>query len=516
MQSDVISRERFETQTTARQTAAADVEAAKAAAEQARLDLEFTEVRAPIRGRVGRDLVTVGNLISGGTSDSTLLTTVVSLDPIHVYFDADERAVLKYERLARSGERASSRDVPNPVLLALTDEQGFPHRGQMDFVDNQLDPRTGTMRGRAVFANPDLALTPGLFARVRLLGSGRHQALLLPDEAIGTDQSDRFVLVVDGQGRVESRIVEPGPLIEGLRVVRSGLAPEDRVVIRGLQSVESGSTVEPRAVEIAAPERFESLEALVPGAAAPVGAAPSRAAEHGLLPLLHRPADLRRGPLARDRDRRRHRLSHAAGGAVPGGRAAHDRGARELSRRERRGGGGHGGHAPRAGDQRGRGHALHVLAEHERRLARAHHHLRARNRSRHRPGARAEPRGGGGAAAARRSAAHRRHHAQELAGPADGRAPALARRPPRPALPQQLRAAADPRRARAPRRRRRRQRVRGARVQHARLAGSREDRGARADRRRRGGGAARAERAGGGRRDRRGAGPAGDGASSCR
>jgi RND family efflux transporter MFP subunit len=268
MQSEVISRERFETQTTARRTAAADVEAAKAAVEQARLDLEFTEVRAPIRGRVGRDLVTTGNLVSGGTPDATLLTTLVSLDPIHVYFDADERAVLKYERLARSGERASSRDVPNPVLLALADEQGFPHRGQMDFVDNQLDPRTGTMRGRAVFPNPDLALTPGLFARVRLLGSGRHRALLLPDEAIGTDQSDRYVLVVDEQSRVESRIIEPGPLIEGLRVVRSGLAPEDRVVIRGLQAVQPGSSVEPRPVEIAAPERFESLEALLPGASA--------------------------------------------------------------------------------------------------------------------------------------------------------------------------------------------------------------------------------------------------------
>jgi multidrug efflux system membrane fusion protein len=176
--------------------------------------------------------------------------------------------VLKYDRLARSGELASSRDVPNPVLLGLADEEGFPHRGQMDFVDNQLDPRTGTMRGRAVFPNPDLALTPGLFARVRLLGSGRHQALLLPDESIGTDQSDRFVLVVDGQGRVESRIVEPGPLIEGFRVVRNGLAPEDQVVIGGIQAVQPGSTVAPRLVEIAAPARFESVEALVPSAPA--------------------------------------------------------------------------------------------------------------------------------------------------------------------------------------------------------------------------------------------------------
>ncbi len=261
---DVISRERFDAETTSLRTATAGVAAAQADVEQARLDLEFTNVRAPIPGRVGRDLVTVGNLVSGGTADATRLTTIVSLDPIHVYFDADERAVLKYERLAQSGERPSSRDVPNPVLMGLADEEGFPHRGQMDFVDNQFDPRTGTMRARAVFPNPDLRLTPGLFARIRLLGSGRHPALLLPDDAVGTDQSERFVLVVDGDGRVESRVVEPGPLIAGLRVIRKGLAAEDRVVVHGLQGVDPGSSVEPRSVEIAAPERFDPIEAAPP------------------------------------------------------------------------------------------------------------------------------------------------------------------------------------------------------------------------------------------------------------
>jgi RND family efflux transporter MFP subunit len=270
--SDVISRERFDTTATARHTADADVAAAAAALEKAQLDLEFTRVRSPIRGRVGRDFVTPGNLVTGGTSDSTLLTTVVSLDPIHVYFDVDEGAGLKYERLARSGERPLSRDVPNPVMVGLADEEGFPHRGHIDFVDNQLDPRTGTTRLRAVLPNPDLLLTPGLFARVRLLGSGRHEAMLLPDEAIGTDQAVRFVLVVAESGRVESRAVTLGGLVDGLRVVRSGLAPEDRVIVRGMQGAAAGDLVEARAAEIERPAHGE-LPAEVP-AVAPVAVRP--------------------------------------------------------------------------------------------------------------------------------------------------------------------------------------------------------------------------------------------------
>jgi RND family efflux transporter MFP subunit len=266
LQRQVISRERYDTAATERRTAASEVAAAEAAVERARLDLEFTTVRAPIRGRVGRDLVTVGNLVSGGSADSTLLTTIVSLDPVHVYFDADEKAVLRYQRLARAGERPSSRDVPNPVRLGLADEEGFPHVGHMDFVDNQLDPRTGTMRARAVFPNPDHRLVPGLFARLLLLGSGRHEALLLPEEAIGTDQSERFVLVVGEDGRVEQRRVQLGPRAEGLRVVRSGIGPDDRVVVGGIQSVAPGSVVAARATEIRAPASAETLDALAPAA----------------------------------------------------------------------------------------------------------------------------------------------------------------------------------------------------------------------------------------------------------
>ena len=270
--SDVISREQLETQTTRLRTAAADVDATRAATEQARLDLEFTEVRSPIRGRVARELVSVGNLVAGGSPDSTLLTTVVSLDPIYVYFDADEQAYLKYGRLAASGERPSLREGSNPVLLGLADEDGFPHRGELDFVDNEVDPRTGTMRGRAVFANPDSRLTPGLFARVRLVGSARYRAVLLPDEAIGTDQADRYVLVVNAENRVESRKIRTGPVIAGLRVIRTGLAPEERVVVRRLQSVQPGSSIQPHATEIAAPAHFdEALEAR-PVAGAAVGA----------------------------------------------------------------------------------------------------------------------------------------------------------------------------------------------------------------------------------------------------
>ena len=252
LEQGVLSQEDFDTRATALRDASAAREAAQATLREAQLELEFTQVRAPIRGRIGRDLVTLGNLISGGSPDSTLLTTIVSIDPIHVYFDADERAVLRYERLARSGERPSSRDAHNPVLLGLADEDGFPHRGQMDFVDNQLDPRTGTMRARAVFANADAALLPGMFARVRLPGSGRYQALLLPDEAIGIDQAQRFVLVVDAEQRAQQRIVETGPEVEGLRVIRKGVAPDDLVIVRGLQAARAGDPVAPQRVELAA------------------------------------------------------------------------------------------------------------------------------------------------------------------------------------------------------------------------------------------------------------------------
>jgi len=257
-----ISREELDSRTTGLHDAEASLEAAVAALDRARLDLEFTEIRAPIRGRVSRDFVNVGNLVNGGTAQSTVLTTIVSLDPIHVYFEVDERSALKYTELARQGERPTSRDVANPVMMALADEEGFPHRGRMDFVDNRLDPSTGTIRGRAILPNPDLKLTPGLFGRVRLLGSGRYRALLLPDHAIATDQSERLVFVVDGQNQVVRKPIEPGPLVDGFRVVRKGVDAADRVAISGLQRLRPGAVVEPEETSIEAPAELPSLAVL--------------------------------------------------------------------------------------------------------------------------------------------------------------------------------------------------------------------------------------------------------------
>jgi len=175
-----------------------------------------------------------------------LLTRIVSLDPIYCYFDVDERSYLKYTRIWRDGNRSGSREVKILVSLELANEAGFPHQGQLDFVDNRLDPNTGTMIGRAVFPNPDQTLIPGLFARIRLPGSGKYEALLIPDEAIGSDQTQRFAFVVNDQNTVEYRKVELGPIIDGLRVIRDGLKPEDWVIVNGVQRVRAGTKVDPQ------------------------------------------------------------------------------------------------------------------------------------------------------------------------------------------------------------------------------------------------------------------------------
>ncbi len=231
--------------------AQASLDGAKARVDQARLEVEFTEVRAPIDGRTSHYAVTAGNLVSGGSSGiATLLTTIVSLNPIHCYVDASEQDYLKYMRLAISGRRPSSRDKPNPVHVAVADENEFRYPGYMDFVDNRIDPFTGTMRGRAIVENPDGMLVPGLFVRLRLIGESKPGAVLLPDEAIGTDQSKRVVYVVDDKSTVALRTVTTGRLIDGLRVIRSGLDGSETVVVRGLQRVRPGATVAPRAVDL--------------------------------------------------------------------------------------------------------------------------------------------------------------------------------------------------------------------------------------------------------------------------
>ncbi|MGH8060183.1 MAG: efflux RND transporter periplasmic adaptor subunit, partial [Candidatus Entotheonellia bacterium] len=246
LKSRAISEEEVDTRAADQRQARESVQAARAAVEVTRLNVEFTQVRSPIDGRISRHLVSEGNLINGGTAQSTLLSTIVSLDPVYCYFEADERAYLKYARLARAGERPSSRDVRNPALLALADETGFPHQGYIDFVDNRLDPNTGTMTGRAVFPNPEPILTPGLFARVRIPGSGKYQALLIPDEAVGSDQTQKFVFVVNDERLVEYRMVQLGPVIDGLRVIRDGLGPEDWLIVNGVQRVRTGAKVDPQ------------------------------------------------------------------------------------------------------------------------------------------------------------------------------------------------------------------------------------------------------------------------------
>lgn len=229
-----ISREEADQRRAAAVQAEADVLAAQAARDMARLNLEYTEVRAPIGGLAGRALVTTGNLAQ---ADQSLLTTIVSLDPVHVYFEGDERAFLRYGELARRGELPSARDARHPVRIALSGDAGFPHAGEMDFLDNQVDPRTGTFRGRAVVANPERIFTPGLFARVQVPASGRFQAVLIDDRAVLTDQDRKYVYVAGEGGVAERRDIVPGRMIDGLRVVESGLAQGDRVVVHGVQKI---------------------------------------------------------------------------------------------------------------------------------------------------------------------------------------------------------------------------------------------------------------------------------------
>ena len=247
-----ISEEQQDARIQAKEQAVAALDAAAAQVQSAALNLEFTHIKAPIRGRIGRALVTEGNLVSGGSENSTLLTTIVSLDPIYFYFTSDEQAYIHYMRLDLSGERESSYSTRNPVKLKIGDEEEFRHEGYMDFVDNRIDQSTGTMLVRAVFNNPDNILVPGMFGKIQLLGEGPYSALLIPDEAIGTDQSRKIVFVVDENNIAQTRIIQPARTFKGLRVVREGLQPGDRVVINGIQRVRPGMKVNPIAGEIVA------------------------------------------------------------------------------------------------------------------------------------------------------------------------------------------------------------------------------------------------------------------------
>jgi RND family efflux transporter MFP subunit len=221
------------------QAAAAAVAAARARAEQRALDLEFTQVRAPIGGRISDRRADIGNLVSGEGAGATLLTTINALDPIYFSFDGSEALYLKALRNRQAGSAA-------PIEVRLQDEAAYRWRGRLDFTDNGLDPRSGTMRGRAVISNPDLFLTPGMFGNMRLASGGRARALLVPDSAVQTDQARKTLLVVDSGGSVAAKAVVLGPVVDGLRIVRSGLAPADQVVINGTQLAVPGGKVRPR------------------------------------------------------------------------------------------------------------------------------------------------------------------------------------------------------------------------------------------------------------------------------
>jgi RND family efflux transporter MFP subunit len=257
-----VSREEYDTRVNASREATANVAAARAAVDATKLNLEFTRVTSPITGRVSKAAVTAGNLVTGGSNTATLLTTVVSLDPIYVTFEGDEQIYLKYTALAQRGERQSSRDVANPVLMGLANETDYPRRGAMVFVDNQVDPRTGTIRARASFENKDGFLTPGLFARVKLLGHNSFQAVLVDDRAIGTDQSQKFVYVVDAANKVVYRPVKVGRLTDGLRIVLQGLQPGETVIVNGLQRVRPGVVVAPERIAMDARELAEAKLAM--------------------------------------------------------------------------------------------------------------------------------------------------------------------------------------------------------------------------------------------------------------
>jgi RND family efflux transporter MFP subunit len=250
VQTSAVSEEIVDQRRQALQAAHAAESIAEGALKAAQLNVEFTHVLAPITGRVSRHLVSVGNLVQGGDNGpSTLLTTIVSMDPIFVYFDVDEAIYQRNSRLWFEGKRPSSRDTPNPVQITLSGETRPSHEGHMDFLDNRLDESTGTLRSRAVISNKDLSILPGQFGRVRLIGSSPYEALLLPDAAIATDQSRKIVFVVKDDDTVEARAVELGPLDDGLRVIREGLKGEDRVIVDGIQRARVGARVNPQKTE---------------------------------------------------------------------------------------------------------------------------------------------------------------------------------------------------------------------------------------------------------------------------
>lgn len=262
---NAVSQQEIDQLRSALRSAEANQKAAEAALVQSKLNVEYASITAPVSGRTSRANVTPGNLVGVG---DPVLTTVVSSDKVYAYFDASEATYLKYMRAAREGSRASSRDAANPVQMGLSNEQGYPHAGKMDFVDNRLNPATASIRGRAVFDNKQGLFTPGLFARIKLIGSGSYQAVVVPDRAISTDQTRKVVLIVGANNIVQPRPVTPGALIDGMRVV-DGVKAGELVIVDGLLRAFPGAPVTPQVLKVD--------DKGMPIPAAPPGAAPAPA-----------------------------------------------------------------------------------------------------------------------------------------------------------------------------------------------------------------------------------------------
>lgn len=254
-----ISAELLDSRLARKQQTAATVASVKAALERAVLDLSYTRIIAPISGRVSYAMVTTGNYVTAGQSQ---LTSLVSTDKMYAYFDVDEQSYLKYARLAQAGKRADTRDATaNPVYMALADDTAFSHTGSIDFVDNSVNQQTGTIRIRASFSNSDNSLLPGLFARIRLVSSASYDGVLIDEKAVGTDLNNKYVLVVNAENQLEYRAVQLGEKLNGLRIVRSGLAAKDRIVVNGLQRVMPNMRIEPRLVEMSSAEQLAAIRA---------------------------------------------------------------------------------------------------------------------------------------------------------------------------------------------------------------------------------------------------------------
>jgi multidrug efflux system membrane fusion protein len=265
IKAQVIAPSDFDTTKASYGEAAASLDAAEAALETSRLNLEWTEVRAPITGRVSRMNVTVGNLVNGGSGQPTALTTIVSIDPLYAYINVPESAALRYQELALNDKKGNVAGANVACSLQLEDETNFPHQGIIDFVDNQVDVNTGTQQIRCVIGNPTTILTPGLFALTRIPASGRYQALLIPDAAVNADQDERYLLIVGANDVVQQRPVKLGALFGTLRSITDGLKPGERVIVNGMQSAQSGAKVVPHEV----PVSTQSLDALESDTAGP-------------------------------------------------------------------------------------------------------------------------------------------------------------------------------------------------------------------------------------------------------